>query len=118
MISKAEQKRTNRERRHRRIRARVFGTASRPRLSVYKSNRYLYAQLIDDEKGVTIAAAHDLGQDSKVTKKERAEAVGKEIAERGKEKGISNVVFDRGGFIFTGRIRLTAEAARKGGMLF
>jgi large subunit ribosomal protein L18 len=98
----------NRERRHNRIRAKVKGTLVRPRLAVYKSNRFLEAQLIDDDKGVTLVGA----------KMDDAEKLGKDIATRAKAKGITKVVFDRGGFRYTGRVASLAEAARKAGLEF
>lgn len=107
----------NRERRHNRIRAKVKGTHERPRLAVYKSNRYLHAQLIDDEKGVTLAAGStkEWNKDKKMA---AAEALGSELAKRAKALGIAQVVFDRGGFRYTGRVATLAEAARKGGLNF
>ena len=105
----------NRERRHNRIRAKVQGTASRPRLAVYKSDRYLQAQIIDDAKGVTIAS----GSTKEMTKDKKmaaAEKLGLELAKRAKAAGITKVVFDRGGFRYIGRISTLAEAVRKGGL--
>ncbi len=99
---------TNRQRRHNRIRAKVKGTPERPRLAVYKSNRYMEAQLIDDTKGITITSG----------KMDDALKLGSEIAKNAKAKGISAVVFDRGGFRYTGRVQALAEAARKGGLEF
>ena len=99
---------TNIQRRHNRIRAKVKGTPERPRLAVYKSNRYLEAQVIDDTKGVTLFSA----------KMDDALKLGAEIAKRAKEKGIDKVVFDRGGFRYTGSIAKVADAARKGGLKF
>lgn len=116
-MEKARIKTDRRERRHRRIRARVTGTALRPRLSVYKSNTALYAQLIDDEKGVTIATASSLGV-KKGTMMEKAKTVGVEIAKAAKGKKIEKAVFDRGGFIYTGQIKALAESAREGGLSF
>lgn len=110
-------KNEKRERRHRRIRAKVSGTAERPRFSVFKSNNYIYAQLIDDVKGATLLSVSDLGTKGK-TKTERAKIAGEILAKNAKTKGISSVVFDRGGFIFTGRVRAIAEGAREGGLLF
>jgi len=118
MISKIEQKNTKRENRHKRIRARVIGTDERPRLSVYRSNRFIYAQIINDETGKTITAVSDFAAKMKGAKASRAEEVGTTIARLAKEKGVTKVVFDRGGFIFTGRVRQVAEAARKGGLSF
>ncbi len=105
-----------RERRHKRIRARVSGTAEKPRLSVFKSNKAIIAQLIDDEKGATIAAMSS--NDVKGKKTEQAQKVGAELAKKAKEAGITKVVFDRGGFIYTGRVKALAEAAREGGLQF
>ena len=112
-LSKSEQ----RIRRHRRIRAKVIGTSERPRLAVFKSNSYLYAQLIDDTKGATLSAVSDMGLKGK-TKTERAKLAGTALAATAKGKGIQAVVFDRGGFIFTGRVRAFAEGAREGGLVF
>lgn len=99
---------TNRTRRHNRIRAKVSGTAERPRLCIYKSNRYLEAQVIDDTKGVTLAAV----------KMDDAKKAGQEIAKLASAKGITAVVFDRGGFRYTGAIATLADAAREGGLKF
>lgn len=112
----AQIKREKRERRHRRIRAKVMGTAEKPRLSVYKSNRYVFAQLIDDEKGATLLQATSQGV--KGTKLEGAKKVGQQIAEKAKALKIDTVVFDRGGFIYTGKIKVLADAAREGGLKF
>jgi len=106
-----------RTRRHRRIRAKVSGTAERPRLAVFKSNMYFYAQIIDDTKGVTLAASSDMGIKGK-TKTERAELAGEALAKQALAKGVTEVTFDRGGFIYTGRVRAFAEGARKGGLVF
>lgn len=103
---------------HKKIRTRVNGTALRPRLSVFRSNRYMYAQLIDDEKGVTLASASDISVNDKLTKVERAKAVGKLLAEEAKKKKISHVVFDRGGFSYRGRVEALASGAREGGLQF
>lgn len=99
---------TNRQRRHNRIRAKVKGTPERPRLCVYKSNRYLEAQVIDDTAGTTLAAV----------KMDDAKKAGAEIAKAAKAKGIETVVFDRGGFRYTGAIATLADAARAGGLKF
>ncbi len=112
-LSKTEQ----RTRRHRRIRAKVSGTAERPRLAVFKSNSYMYAQLIDDTKGATLVASSDMGLKGK-TKTERAKLAGVALAKIAKEKGLESAVFDRGGFIYTGRVRAFAEGAREGGLVF
>ena len=98
MLTKQEQRNI----RHRRIRAKVRGSASRPRLCLYRSNKGLYAQIIDDDKGVTIVSGSDA----------------KEVAKKAIEKGVSKVVFDRGGFIYTGRIKQFAEIAREAGLKF
>ena len=98
----------NRTRRHNRIRAKVTGTAERPRLAVYKSNRYLEAQLIDDTRGHTLMSG----------KMDDAVKLGEDIAKRAKVAGVSRVVFDRGGFRYAGRVAALAEAARKGGLEF
>jgi large subunit ribosomal protein L18 len=110
-------KHMGRERRHNRIRAKVSGTSARPRLCVYKSNRYLHAQVIDDEKGVTLFAGSTMEQ-SKEKKTDGATWLGSELAKRAKQKGVSQVVFDRGGFRYAGRIAALAEAARAGGLQF
>ncbi len=107
--------------RRKRIRAKVKGTAERPRLAVFRSNRLVTAQLIDDEKGVTIvsAHAHDMSKGKKTASlMEQAKTVGERIAKAAKEKGITAAVFDRGGFTYMGRIKALAEAARNGGLQF
>jgi large subunit ribosomal protein L18 len=106
-------------RRHRRVRSKVVGTAERPRLAVYRSNRGIAAQVIDDAAGRTIAAASS--QDKSLAKTKRAEspaAVGKLVAERAKDAGIATVVFDRGGYLFHGRVKALADAARQNGLEF
>jgi large subunit ribosomal protein L18 len=106
-------------RRHRRVRAKVRGTAERPRLAVYRSNRGMAAQLIDDIAGRTLAAASS--QDAGLSKAKRSELpaqVGKLVAERGKAAGIATVVFDRGGYLYHGRVKALAEAAREHGLEF
>jgi large subunit ribosomal protein L18 len=119
--------RAKRERRHRahlRVRARVRGSAERPRLSVYKSLRFIYAQVIDDSRGTTLAQANsgDPGVRSALSGstsgKAAAKAVGEAIAARAKEHGITQVVFDRGGYIYHGNVRALAEAAREKGLKF
>ncbi len=107
----------SRARRHKRIRAKVRGTGDMPRLSVFRSNKYISAQIIDDEKGVTLASAHSRSLKGK-TMMERSEQVGNTIGEAAKAKKISKVVFDRGGFIYTGNVKALAEAARKAGLKF
>ena len=110
-----------RRRRHRRVRGKVAGTAERPRLVVFRSNRSIEAQLIDDVAGKTLAAASSLDKDLKVktgATRDSAAAVGKALAERARKAGISRVVFDRGGFLFHGRVKALADAAREGGLEF
>lgn len=110
-------KQLKRARRHRRVRAKVSGTQERPRLSVYKSNAALYAQIIDDSAGKTIAAVSSRDEKAK-TPRERAEAAAATLAKRAKEKGVSAVVFDRGGFQYLGTIKAFADAARAAGLTF
>ena len=116
-MNKVTEKNNKRYRRHNRIRAKVFGTAERPRLAVYRSNKAIYAQLIDDVKRVTVAAADSRGikGDTGVM---RARAVGVEIATRANKIGVTEVVFDRGGFLYTGAIQELAEGARETGLKF
>ncbi len=124
MRTKYRKKLSLRKRRHVRVRAKVSGTATRPRLNVFRSSAHIYAQLIDDEAGHTIASASDLedavmqaaGEDA--AKTARATAVGQAIAERAKAAGIDNVVFDRGGFLYHGRVKAVADGAREGGLKF
>jgi large subunit ribosomal protein L18 len=118
MISKTKIKHQKRARRHRRIRGQVSGTADRPRLSIFRSSAHLYAQLIDDEQEHTLAACSDMSLKISGTPLEKAQAIGKNIAEQASKKNITNVVFDRGGFIFTGRVKALAESAREGGLTF
>jgi large subunit ribosomal protein L18 len=112
-----------RRRRHYRLRRRVTGTPGRPRLAVFRSLKHIYAQIIDDADGRTLAAASTMDTDLKGQLKTggdlgAAKAVGKLIAERGKEKGVSQVVFDRGGFAYHGRVASLADAAREAGLEF
>ncbi len=113
-----------RKRRHVRVRAKVSGTAQRPRLNVFRSSAHIYAQVIDDVRGTTLVAASDLEAPVKeragdgAPKSARAKAVGEVIAERAKEAGISSVVFDRGGFLYHGRVKAVADGAREGGLQF
>lgn len=116
-MNKTQKKQYNLMRRSNRIRAKVSGTESRPRLAVYRSTNHIQAQLIDDVKGITIIAAHDL-TDSKGTKVERATKVGKEIAKLAIAKGITTIAFDRGGFLYAGRVKALADAARAEGLVF
>jgi large subunit ribosomal protein L18 len=106
-----------RERRHKRVRTKVFGTAERPRLVVFRSNRGIEAQLVDDVEGRTLAAASWLQLRSfKGAKREQAAEVGKLLAQRAKEAGVENAVFDRGGYLYHGRVKALADAAREGGL--
>ena len=108
----------NRKRIHKRIRSKIQGTAAVPRLAVFRSTKYMYAQLIDDMKAVTLCAAADAAYKGKHTKSERAKKIGEEIAKKAKEAGITKVVFDRGGFPYHGRIKAVADGAREGGLIF
>jgi len=116
-MKKPNTKTEKRMRRRVRIRAQISGTSSVPRLAVYKSLRYVYAQLIDDEKGITLASASSLSMKGN-KKTESAEKVGSELAKKAGDIGIKKVVFDRGGFIYTGRVKAIAESARKAGLQF
>ena len=108
-----------RERRHRRIRGKVHGTAERPRLVVYRSNKGIFAQLIDDESGRTLAGASWLGLKSFSGKKtDQAREVGKALAAAAEKAGIETVVFDRGGYLYHGRVKALADGAREGGLRF
>jgi len=104
-------------RRHKKIRTKVFGTAKKPRFSVSKSNRNIIAQLIDDEKSETLVYVWTKNIEGK-TMKEKAVTVGQKVAEEAKKKKVTEVVFDRGGFIFTGNIKVLADAAREAGLKF
>lgn len=107
-----------RQKRHRRVRKKVVGTAERPRLAVYRSNRHTYAQLIDDFAGRTVVSASTLTIDAGPDPKEKAKAVGKAVAEAAKKAGIAQVTFDRAGFMYHGRVKAVAEGAREGGLEF
>ena len=112
-------KQEKRQKRHKRIRARVFGSKDRPRLCIFRSAKHLYAQLIDDEKGKVMAQVSDLQiKKTKVPQKELAKEIGKSIAGKAKELKIEIVVFDRGGYKYHGRIKTLAEGAREGGLKF
>lgn len=106
--------------RHKRVRSKISGTAERPRLNVFRSNTNIYAQIIDDINGVTLASASSL--DKEITgnggNKEAAKEVGKLVAQRAADKGITEVVFDRGGYVYHGRVKELAEGAREGGLKF
>ena len=112
--------RAARERRHRRVRAKLRGTAERPRLVVFRSNRGIEAQLVDDDSGQTLASASHLAlaKSFKGDKTAQADAVGKAIAEAAKKAGIGACVFDRGGYLYHGRVKALADGAREGGLSF
>jgi large subunit ribosomal protein L18 len=108
-----------RKRRHRRVRGRVHGSAARPRLCVFRSSKGIYAQVIDDDAGVTLASASTLVLDgASGSKSEKAAEVGKLVAQRAREAGIAKVVFDRGGYLYHGRVKALADGAREGGLEF
>ena len=113
-------KRESRRRIHNRVRRKVQGTPSRPRLAVYRSNKAIYCQLIDDSQGITLAAAssRDEGVSADGSKSDVAKAVGKRIAEKATASNISAVVFDRGGYLYHGRVKALAEGAREAGLKF
>ena len=117
-------KRARRDKAHLRVRKRVQGSAERPRLAIYKSLRYIYAQVIDDVRGVTLAQANSADPavreavGNSTAGKEAAKRVGELVAQRAKEKGVEKVVFDRGGYIYHGRVQMLAEAAREKGLQF
>lgn len=122
MIKKIN-KNANRQKRHRRVRNKISGTAQRPRLNVYKSNKYIYAQIIDDDKGDTLVASSSLQKNLKnqlesTSSKEAAKLVGQDIAKKALEAGIKDVVFDRGGYLYTGQVKELADGAREAGLNF
>ena len=119
MVSKRD---SNKQRlqRHKRVRGKISGTPERPRLNVFRSSKHIYAQVIDDTKGVTLCAAStlDKGFEGATGNADAAKKVGAAIAEKALKLGIENVVFDRGGFIYHGRLKALAEGAREGGLKF
>ena len=122
MINKID-KNKDRVIRHQRVRKKVSGTAERPRLSVYRSLNHIYTQLIDDVKGVALCSASTMEKEisskiAKMTKTEAAALVGEVIGQRAIKAGIKEIVFDRGGYIYTGRVQAVADAARKTGLIF
>jgi large subunit ribosomal protein L18 len=120
MITKLD-KNASRKKRHARVRAKLSGTAARPRLNVFRSNKHLYAQLIDDMGGVTLASASTMEKGlnlESTSNVEAAKLVGELVAKRAVEKGITAVVFDRGGYLYHGRIQALADAARENGLQF
>jgi large subunit ribosomal protein L18 len=124
MRTKWRKKLSPRKRRHVRVRAKVNGSALRPRLNVFRSAAHIYAQVIDDARGHTLVAACDLEEPIReragegANKAARAKVVGQVIAERAQAAGINTVVFDRGGFLYHGRVKAVAEGAREGGLVF
>lgn len=120
MITKPDRNSVRRKR-HARVRRKVSGTAERPRLNVYRSNKNIYAQLIDDNKGITVASAstQDKGYDNEAKSNvEAAVQIGELIAQRAQDKGYKSIVFDRGGYLYHGRVKALAEAAREAGLEF
>ncbi|MGQ9823519.1 MAG: 50S ribosomal protein L18 [Desulfotomaculales bacterium] len=122
MIKKPDRK-VLRRKRHLRVRKKVVGVPERPRLNVFRSLKHIYAQIIDDTRGVTLASASSLSPELRGTlakgkNKEAAAAVGKLIAEKALQRGIKKVVFDRAGYLYHGRVKVLAEAAREGGLEF
>jgi large subunit ribosomal protein L18 len=117
---KTKSRNNARKKRHLRIRKRLVGTPMRPRVSVFRSNKHIYAQLIDDVNGVTLvsASSNEKGSTNQGGNVEAAKAVGTTLAERAKEKNITNVVFDRSGYLYHGRVKALAEAARESGLEF
>ena len=120
MSNKAQSRRRGRQRRHARVRKTMRGTSARPRLAVFRSNRHVVAQVIDDQAGHTLVAASTLESDLRDSSgsTDGAAKVGARIAERAKDAGITTVVFDRGGFAYHGRVAAVAEAAREAGLEF
>jgi large subunit ribosomal protein L18 len=108
----------SRRKRHRRVRKRILGTSERPRLTVFRSNRHVYAQVIDDVRGHTLAAASTLKDGEGEDPIARARAVGVVVADKAKQAGVTRVAFDRGGFMYHGRIQAVADGAREGGLDF
>ena len=120
MIKKLN-KNADRQVRHARVRKKVFGTSVKPRLNVYRSTNYIYAQIIDDVSGTTLCAASSLALKKDLegkSKREAAKAVGADVAAKALKLGLSEVVFDRGGYIYTGRVAALAEGAREAGLKF
>ena len=117
-MNRQKQKIFKRSIRHRRVRSKIFGVAERPRLSVFKANRHIYAQIIDDATGKTLAQASSLKMKAKGKKSDLAKQVGKALAAAALAKNIKAVKFDRGGFAYHGRVKALAEGAREGGLTF
>ncbi|MGI2329619.1 50S ribosomal protein L18 [Planococcus sp. YIM B11945] len=119
MITKLD-KNASRKKRHARVRSKISGTAMRPRLNVFRSNKYIYAQLIDDTNGVTLVSASSMEKDfeGSTGNLEAAAKIGETIAKRAVEQGLTSIVFDRGGYLYHGRVKALAEAARENGLQF
>ena len=120
MITKAD-KNAVRRKRHARVRTRLSGTEARPRLNVFRSNKHIYAQLIDDVNGVTLASASTLDKEINLDSSNNVDAavkIGELVAKRAVEKGVKTVIFDRGGYLYHGRIKALADAARENGLEF
>ena len=115
---KTNEKVRARTRRHRRVRKKVVGTPARPRLAVFRSNRHIYAQVIDDVAGRTLAAASSLATKAGDDPRTNAKEVGLAVARKAKDAGVTSVAFDRGGFMYHGRVKALAEGAREGGLEF
>jgi len=122
-VLKAKSRQINRKKRHRRVRTKVFGSPERPRLNVFRSSKHIYAQVIDDQSGETLVAASSLDPQLRSEldrggNREAARKVGTLLASRAVEKGIKNVVFDRGGYLYHGRVKELADGAREAGLNF
>ena len=122
-LFKKVDKNRNRQKRHERVRRKVYGTADKPRLNVYRSLNHIYAQLIDDNNGNTLVAASSLDKEisekvESISNKETAKLVGELVGKRALEKGIEEVIFDRGGYIYHGRVKELADGAREAGLKF
>lgn len=117
-MGSAETKRSARAKRHKRVRKKISGSPDRPRLAVFRSNRHIYAQVIDDDAGRTLAAASTLSVQGDGARRDQARAVGAALAAKAREAGVTSVRFDRGGFLYHGRVKALAEGARDGGLEF
>lgn len=120
-MKKTDPKQLGRQRRHRRVRRKVSGSAERPRLSVFRSNRHIYAQIIDDRAGRTLVSASSMDSELDLTGKNKSDVaaeVGRVIARRAREEGVERVVFERGGNLYHGRVKALADGAREGGLVF
>jgi large subunit ribosomal protein L18 len=123
MANMSNERRVRRQRRHRRVRKKVLGTTERPRLVIYRSLNHVEGQVIDDTRGVTVGGLSTLGagikdEGAELSKSERGRLAGKLLAERAREQGVTKVVFDRGGYLYHGRVKAFAEGAREGGLEF